>query len=89
VGAVIRAAGAKLFFLPKYSPDMNPIEQVFAKLFQQFRPQLNLTSSRFRPRGRFRFVATEQNLDYPQCHQNRNNSHHDKHEGCSTFRVQT
>ena len=24
--------GAKLFFLPKYSPDLNPIEQVFAKL---------------------------------------------------------
>jgi transposase len=22
----------KLFFLPKYSPDLNPIEQVFAKL---------------------------------------------------------
>src|SRR6476660_4901812 len=28
----IRAAGAKLFFLPHYSPDLNPIEQVFAKL---------------------------------------------------------
>jgi transposase len=28
----IRAAGAKLFFLPKYSPDLNPIEQVFAKI---------------------------------------------------------
>jgi transposase len=28
----IRAAGARLFFLPKYSPDLNPIEQVFAKL---------------------------------------------------------
>jgi transposase len=28
----IRAAGAKLFFLPKYSPDLNPIEQVFSKL---------------------------------------------------------
>jgi hypothetical protein len=24
--------GAKLFFLPKYSPNLNPIEQVFAKL---------------------------------------------------------
>jgi transposase len=29
---LIRAAGAKLFFLPRYSPDLNPIEQVFAKL---------------------------------------------------------
>jgi transposase len=28
----IRAAGARLFFLPKYSPDLNPIEQFFAKL---------------------------------------------------------
>ena len=28
----IRSAGAKLFFLPKYSPDLDPIEQVFAKL---------------------------------------------------------
>src|SRR5437763_16353620 len=28
----IRSAGAKLFFLPKYSPDLNPIEQVFSKL---------------------------------------------------------
>jgi transposase len=28
----IRAVGAKLLFLPPYSPDLNPIEQVFAKL---------------------------------------------------------
>jgi transposase len=28
----IRATGAKLFFLPPYSPDLNPIEQLFAKL---------------------------------------------------------
>ena len=28
----IRAAGAKLFYLPAYSPDLNPIEQVIAKL---------------------------------------------------------
>jgi len=32
VRQAIRAAGAKLFFLPPYSPDLNPIEQVFAKL---------------------------------------------------------
>jgi transposase len=32
VRQLIRAAGAKLIFLPKYSPDLNPIEQVFAKL---------------------------------------------------------
>jgi transposase len=28
----IRAVGARLLFLPAYSPDLNPIEQVFAKL---------------------------------------------------------
>ena len=28
----IRARGARLLFLPPYSPDLNPIEQVFAKL---------------------------------------------------------
>jgi transposase len=32
VRKAIRAVGAKLFFLPPYSPDLNPIEQVFAKL---------------------------------------------------------
>ena len=32
VRRLIRTAGAKLFFLPRYSPDLNPIEQVFAKL---------------------------------------------------------
>jgi transposase len=28
----IRTAGAKLFYLPPYSPDLNPIEQAFSKL---------------------------------------------------------
>jgi putative transposase len=28
----IRKAGARLWFLPPYSPDMNPIEQTFAKV---------------------------------------------------------
>jgi transposase len=28
----IRAAGAKLIFLPPYSPDLNPIEMAFSKL---------------------------------------------------------
>jgi transposase len=32
VRRAIRQAGAKLLPLPKYSPDLNPIEQVFAKL---------------------------------------------------------
>jgi transposase len=37
VRRLIRSAGAKLFFLPKYSPDLNPIEQVFAKIKHQLR----------------------------------------------------
>ena len=32
VRKIIRNAGARLFFLPAYSPDLNPIEQAFAKL---------------------------------------------------------
>jgi transposase len=32
VRIAIRSVGAKLFFLPPYSPDLNPIEQVFSKL---------------------------------------------------------
>jgi transposase len=28
----VRAAGASLLYLPPYSPDLNPIEQVFAKI---------------------------------------------------------
>ncbi len=32
VRAAIKAAGARLMFLPKYSPDLNPIEQLFAKI---------------------------------------------------------
>ena len=32
VRAAIEGAGAQLQFLPPYSPDLNPIEQAFAKL---------------------------------------------------------
>jgi putative transposase len=32
VRRIIRAAGARLFYLPKYSPDLNPIEMLFSKL---------------------------------------------------------
>jgi transposase len=32
VRRAIQAAGAKLFYLPPYSPDLNPIEPVFSKL---------------------------------------------------------
>ena len=32
VRQMIRAAGARLWYLPPYSPDLNPIEQAFAKI---------------------------------------------------------
>ena len=32
VAEAIRGAGASLLYLPSYSPDLNPIEQLFAKL---------------------------------------------------------
>src|SRR6201995_4140139 len=32
LGRMIRAAGARLWYLPPYSPDLNPIEQAFAKI---------------------------------------------------------
>lgn len=37
VRSAVRAAGARLVFLPKYSPDLNPIEQAFAKLKGEIR----------------------------------------------------
>ena len=39
VRQAIRAAGARLVFLPPYSPDLNPIEQVFAKIKTLLRKQ--------------------------------------------------
>ncbi len=34
---MIRAANAKLWFLPAYSPDLNPIEQTFSTIKQAMR----------------------------------------------------
>ena len=40
----IRSVGARLFFLPKYSPDLNPIEQLFAKLKHSLRKAAGRTA---------------------------------------------
>ena len=41
VREAIERAGARLLYLPPYSPDLNPIEQVFAKLKSLlYRPRL-------------------------------------------------
>ena len=42
----IRAAGAKLLYLPPYGPDLNPIEQVFAKLKHMLRKAQERTVER-------------------------------------------
>jgi transposase len=34
---IVRHAGARLLFRPKYSPDLNPIEQLFATLKRHLR----------------------------------------------------
>ena len=46
VRAMIRKVGARLFFLPPYSPDLNPIEQVFAKLKHMLRKAQERTVER-------------------------------------------
>jgi transposase len=43
VRAMIRRAGAKLIFLPPYSPDLNPIEQLFSKLKHAMRKAMGRT----------------------------------------------
>jgi len=37
VRQLIRSVGAKLFFLPKYSPDLNPIEKAWSKVKEAVR----------------------------------------------------
>jgi transposase len=44
VRQLIRSTGAKLFFPPKYSPELNPIEQVFSKLKHLLRKALARTA---------------------------------------------
>ena len=43
VRAMVRRAGAKLIFLPPYSPDLNPIEQLFSKLKHAMRNAMGRT----------------------------------------------
>lgn len=43
VRKMVRAAGARLFFLPPYSPDLNPIEQLFSKIKHAMRKAMGRT----------------------------------------------
>ena len=57
VRAAIKREGATLRFLPPYSPDLNPIEQVFAKLkallrhVASTRRRIGALLNRFGPEG--------------------------------------
>jgi transposase len=53
INKAIRAKGARRFFLPQYSPDLNPIEQVFAKLKKLLRKAEERT-----PDGVWRRIGT-------------------------------
>ena len=46
VAEAIEAAGAKLIYLPKYSPDLNPIELAFSKLKAHLRKAAERTIPR-------------------------------------------
>ena len=46
VREAIEAAGARLLYLPPYSPDFNPIEMAFAKLKALLRGEPSQTSSK-------------------------------------------
>ena len=48
VRRALRAVGAKLFFLPKYSPDLNPIEMLFSKLKHGLRKAARRNLQRYR-----------------------------------------
>ena len=53
INKAIRATGARRFFLPQYSPDLNPIEQVFAKFKKLLRKAEERT-----PDGVWRRIGT-------------------------------
>jgi transposase len=42
---IIKATGARPWYLPPYSPDLNPIEQTFAKIKHWCAPPKKSTSS--------------------------------------------
>ena len=53
VREAVRQVGAHLLYLPAYSPDLNPIEQVFAKLKTLLRKPEQDKALRGRPWSRF------------------------------------
>jgi transposase len=57
VRAAVEAAGARLLFLPPYSPDFNPIEEAFSKAKQALRRARPRTDDDLRAATRDAFAA--------------------------------
>jgi transposase len=66
VRRAIRDAGAHWLFLPPYSPDLNPIEQVFSKLKALLRKAAERTVSKLwrRIRALLRTISDEECLNF-------------------------
>jgi transposase len=59
---MIRAAGARLWYLPPYSPDLNPIEQAFAKIKHWMRLAQKRTAKTFADRSEpSSLISSQQN----------------------------
>ena len=56
VREAVEAAGARLLYLPAYSPDFNPIEQLFAKLKALLRTAAARTLAKLWPAIRHAFT---------------------------------
>ena len=63
VREVVEAAGARLRYLPKYSPDLNPIEQAFRK----FKAHLRKAAERTIPRLSRRIGAIMTKFSSQEC----------------------
>src|SRR4051794_23174151 len=63
VRKAIEAAGAQLLFLPPYSPDLNPIEMVFAKMKAVLRREaIRSVDALWRALGSIANAITQQNV---------------------------
>jgi transposase len=69
VRKMIRIAGAHLMFLPPYSPDLNPIEQVFAKIKHLMRRAMERTVEAAQPsrQTNAQTTSTGQVIRQPKC----------------------
>ena len=66
ISEAIAAAGASLLYLPPYSPDLNPIEQFFAKLKALLRKAAERTIPRLlrKIRSLLRTVSADECLNF-------------------------